>query len=86
MFAADFPQSNDVIDKPPDMDRDDCEALNVFRGTDTEGQKVTISCWKVTAEELEEINKTGRVWVWHHGDWLQPHSCGGHNPFEEGSD
>ena len=86
MFAADFAESNDVIDKPADMDRDDCEALCVFRGTDTKGQNVTISCWKPTAAELEEINRTGRVWVWHFGNYVQPHSVGGHNPFEEGSD
>lgn len=82
MFATDFPESNHVYDKPADVSRDDCDPLNTYIG-DLGNGVGSISCWKPTKEELEEINRTGRVWVYHWGQYLQPHSVGGHNPFIE---
>lgn len=81
MEACSFEESNIVFDKPNDMTREQCNALSCFRGPTTEGDIVTISCFKCTKEELEEINKTGRVWVYHFGTYLQPHSVSGTNPF-----
>lgn len=81
MFATDFPESNHIIDKPPNMTRDECEPLNVFIGKDTANNNIIISCWKPTKEELEEINSTGRIWCYHFGQSLQPHSLSGENPF-----
>lgn len=83
MEATDFPGSNQVIDKPPDMSRDECNALNTFVGITEDNHPIVISCWKPTKEELEEINSTGRIWCWHYGNYLQPHSLSGHNPFKE---
>ena len=82
MFPTDFDGSNHVIDKPHELSRDECEALNVFVGKFPDGQDVIVSCWKPTMDELEEIRKTGRVWVYHWGRSLQPHYVGGKNPFE----
>jgi len=82
MQPTSFDDSNHVFDKPPNMSYEECEALSVFVGPDQTGQTVVISCWKPTKEELEEINKTGRVWCWHFGDMLQPHVLDGHNPFK----
>ena len=85
MIATSFPESNHVFDKPSDMSRDECDALSVFVGqtSDNPPQDVVISCWKPTAEELEEINRTGRVWCWHYGSGLQPHCITGTNPFKQ---
>lgn len=74
MFPTDFDQSNKVFDKPQSMTRDECEAVNCFVGKDVAGQDVILTCWKPTREELEEINRTGRVWCYHYGNYLQPHS------------
>lgn len=81
MEATDFENSNHVFDKPSDMSRDECDPLNVFVGFTEDQHPIVISCWKPTKEELEEINRTGRIWCWHWGHQLQPHSLSGHNPF-----
>lgn len=61
---CDFPESNHVFDKPVDMNRDQCEPLNVrLMVTWPSGFPCILSCWKLTQEELDEINKTGRIWI-----------------------
>lgn len=80
MIPTSFPESNHVFDKPSDMSRDHCDALSVWAGAVDD---VVISCWKPTAEKLEEINRTGRVWCWHYGSGLQPHCVTGTNPFKQ---
>ena len=82
MIPSSFPESNGYFDKPKGMTRDQCDALATFAYADQEtGIPVVISCWKPTKEELEEINHTGRIWVYHFGLGLQPHAVSGHNPF-----
>lgn len=82
MIPTSFEESNHVYDKPSNMSRDVCDALSVWKGTIGDQGMGVISCWKLTKEELEEINKTGRVWVYHYGDYLQPHYVGIHTPFD----
>lgn len=66
-------------------DIDDVTPLNVCRthleGTDT---PVIVSCWKVTPEELAEINRTGRVWLQLIGERMVPALLSGTNPFANG--
>ena len=81
MIPASFEQSNHVIDKPDSMTREDCDALSVFQGTDQNGLPVMISCWKLTTQELEEINQTGRVWLWVFGGGMQPVSLTTEHPW-----
>lgn len=83
MVPCNFDESNIVFDKPNTMSHDECESLSCFKGTDSEGNEVIISCWKITKEELEEILATGRIWIYHLGGYLQPHYCGGNNPFKK---
>src|SRR6185436_10951590 len=45
MIPASFSESNDVLDKPPDMDRDKCGPLPVLRSATTDGVPVIVSCW-----------------------------------------
>lgn len=44
------------------MTVEECNALNVkrfFRGEFC----LVVSCWKLTREELEEVNRTGKIWL-----------------------
>lgn len=84
MIPSSFDEANQVIDKPHDMTRSECGALDTWVGQDTDSNPVVISCWKMTKEELEEVNNTGRVWCFHYGNYLQPHALSGHHPFGEG--
>jgi hypothetical protein len=63
MIPCSFAESNFVLDKPDGTTYDQCEALSVMLGQAAGGLPVVLSCWKLTAEELVEINKTGRVWL-----------------------
>ena len=44
------------------------------------GIPVVVSCWKMTAEELAEINRTGRVWLVVWGVTQPPVSLCGEKP------
>lgn len=83
MFPSTFPQSNHVFDKPAGMTDRLCEALCVFCGVNPEGFPIVVSCWKPTAEELAEINRTGRVWLMTWGRTMPPVTVLGLTPFIE---
>ncbi len=83
MVPADFKQSNHVIDKPTCMDREECEPLCVEVGSlhiGDQGMRATAvqSCWKMTPEELDEVNRTGRVWLTVFGAGMPPVILSGH--------
>lgn len=63
MFASSFNEANTILDTPEGMTCDQVEALSVAVIDVSQNQSVIVSCWKVTKEELEEINRTGRVWL-----------------------
>lgn len=84
MTPTSFTESNHVLDKPPGWDYDQCEALSVCVTKQPDGMPVVISCWKVTAEELAEINRTGRVWLVVPGRSMPPVSVQGSTPFVKG--
>lgn len=83
MIATSFDESNLVMDTPPGVDPEEIYPLSVFRGQDVNGNRVVISCWKPTAEEMEEIKRTGRVWVIMHCIQMQPIAVEGKSPFRE---
>ena len=83
MFPCSFDEANQIYDKPESMSYDECEALSTFTGLSADGVPVIISCWKPTREELDEINKTGRIWCFHYGTILPPHALAGNNPFKQ---
>lgn len=55
--AIDFPGSNFVFGPPPG-EGDRCSSLHVFRNG-----ACIVSCWKLTQEEIDEIVKSGCVWL-----------------------
>lgn len=77
-----FPESNGVLGKPPGMTADECEALCVAHATMDE-MPVVISCWKLTVEELAEVNRTGRLWLTVLGNTMPPVIVAGCKPFGE---
>jgi len=79
MIPTAFNEENGVLDGPPGMS--ECEPLSVWRG-EQNNQPLVISCWKLTNEELEEINKTGRVWLYVCGQTMPPVSLQIKHPFK----
>jgi hypothetical protein len=63
MIATAFTEENAVLDGPPGTTSEQVESLSVCRCENENGVPVLVSCWKVTKEELEEIQRTGRVWL-----------------------
>lgn len=53
-----FPQANGVYGKPANMTDEECSSLPVCKTADH-----VISCWKLTPEELKQVQETGCVYV-----------------------
>lgn len=81
MIAASFDESNTVLGKPKDMNDGECSCLSVLRTKTMSGIPVVVSCWKLTQEELEEITRTGRVWLTVIGETMPPVALDGNRPF-----
>jgi len=83
MVPANFPESNLVLGKPAEMTNEDCDPLCVQRGVvlldEQQPFPVVKSCWKLTADELEQVNKTGRVWLVILGYSMPPVILSGHD-------
>lgn len=82
MVPANFPESNLVLNKPAEMTSDACDPLCVQRGVaaiDEMPFPVVKSCWKLTADELEQVNKTGRIWLVILGCSMPPVILSGHD-------
>ncbi len=85
MIASAFDEENGVLDPPPGVDLDDVLCLSVYRGAMSDGTPVVISCWKPTAEEWAEMQRTGRVWLLIQGQTMPPATLTGTNPFAGGT-
>lgn len=81
MVPTSFEESNDVLGKPPSMSDDECSCLSILRVENNNGLPMVISCWKMTKEELEEVNRTGRVWLGVCGVTMPPVIVTGIKPF-----
>jgi hypothetical protein len=84
MLPCSFDESNAVLSRPPSMNPDQCEPLSIYKGGIRLGGEIlpcVISCWKCTAEELQEIQRTGRVWVNIIGNTMPPIIVSGTLPF-----
>lgn len=70
-----FPESTSILGAPDGMD-EEVYGLPVYR----DGQ-VTVSCWKLTEEEIVEIIRTGCVWLNVMGSNQPPLCVTGNYPF-----
>lgn len=73
-----FDESNHVLDPPPGVQVEACAPLSVF----VDGKHV-ISCWKLTQAELDEVNRTGRIWLWLWGKTMPPAYVSPDYPFKQ---
>jgi hypothetical protein len=90
MIGIDFPEANLTMNKPSDMTDEQCGALRVWRGISTieeTGDQVPtlISKWQLSKEDLEEIQKTGCIWLSIVGRGMPPVSLFTENPFINGT-
>lgn len=81
MVPASFDEANVVLGKPPNMGPDTCDPLTVLRTTNVNDLPVVISCWKMTPAEMEEVQRTGRVWLVVVGHTMPPVAIDGCKPF-----
>jgi len=83
MIPTSFDEANSVLGPPKGVDLDKCEVLSVWRGFDTDKKSIVLSCWKLTKVELEEFNRTGRIWLWIWGQTMPPASLSVTSPFTQ---
>lgn len=85
MEPASFDEANIALSPPKGVKEDEVSSLSVWRGKigDWDGY---VSCWKVTEEELEEIRKTGRVWLLVYSNGMPPVCVTGLSPFRKEPD
>ncbi len=82
MFPASFTESNETLNGLTDLAQgDECVALSILRTETVNGTPCMVSCWKLTAEEMAEIVKTGRVWLVVIGKRMPPVILSGTKPF-----
>lgn len=86
MLAVDFPQSNDTLKKPVTLKDEQCASMRVWKGTGPIDEKGTmapliISVWKFTKEDIEEIQRTGTIYLVCASDQQPPVSLITENPF-----
>jgi len=53
-----FKEQNQQLGPPPGVSEKECSPLPVF----TDGRQC-ISCWELSKDDIEKINKTGRIWL-----------------------
>ncbi len=81
MIPTTFPEHNFVYTKPKGMTDEQCGDLPVHKGKDTYGNNVIVSCWKLSKEDIEEINQTGTLWILVAGQSMPPIIPSTENPF-----
>lgn len=59
--AIKFEQVNEDLGPPQGHD---CDSLPIFRGKDTKGNDRIISKWQFTKEEIDELAKTGCIYLY----------------------
>lgn len=79
MEPCGFSSSNAVLGPPRGATEEQVGSLNIQR-VRVDGVPTVVSCWKPTAEELEEIRRTGRVWLIAVGVTMPPVILTGHTP------
>lgn len=63
MKPVDFPNRNFIYQKPPNMTDEECSPLPVFKGRDEMNYPVVISCWDLSEQDMEQLRKTGKIYL-----------------------
>jgi len=90
MLPTDFDESNKIYTKPEGWDDDQCLDLPVQKGNliiDDKGTRAhaLVSCWRLSKEDLEEIQRTGVIWLSVIGYGMPPVSLHSQKPYQESS-
>lgn len=80
MIPVDFPQRTMVLQSPNDGSVD-CLELPVYAGPNVHGQPVMTSCWKPNKEEIDELLRTGCIYLTIYGKGHPPVWLSCINPF-----
>jgi hypothetical protein len=72
-------QTNAVFQPPDGMEN--CDPLPVTRAHDPDGNPCIISAWELSDDELEEVQRTKRIWLRVAGDGMPPVSIHTDDPF-----
>lgn len=81
MKPIDFPPRNQILGKPEEMTDDQCMPLPIYRGNTTDGMPCLISVWEFTKEEIETIQRTGKMYLHITSVAMPPVSLYTENPF-----
>jgi len=89
MLPVTFEQQNKIYTKPEGWTDEQCSDLSVWQGQtpiDDHGNMSPsiISCWKLSKEDIEEIKRTGVIWLCISSDGMPPVSLFTENPFTNG--
>lgn len=89
MLPTTFEQQNKIYTKPEGWTDEQCSDLPVWHGQapiDDKGNMspAIISCWKLSKEDMEEIQRTGVIWLSISSTGMPPVSLFTENPFTNG--
>jgi hypothetical protein len=82
IFPTAFNGETRYLSSPEGIATDECAPLSIADVVDADGRRIVLSCWKLTKAELEEVNRTGRVWLGVWGVTMPPVWLVAHNPLE----
>lgn len=83
MLPIQFDQANFTFTKPQSMTDEQCGDLPVCKTRDSSGFPVIVSCWRFNKEDLEEIQRTGVIYLTITGVGMPPVSLQTENPFNQ---
>ena len=86
MESTSFEQETRVLGPPPGQTEKDVHSLPVAMVNWAGTTIAVVSCWKPTKEEMEEIQRTGRVYLAVMGPVMPPVVVDGFNPIERFDD
>lgn len=81
MKGVKFEQANFDWGAPKGMENE-CSTLPAWRGREAvTNYPVSVSCWELSKEELEEVQRTGKIWLRVYGEGHPPVSLGTEDPW-----
>lgn len=76
-----FPQENYTLLASRGMEN--CQNLPIHKALDADNNPIIISCWELSAKELEAVKKSGKIYIVAFGHIHPPLSILGTSPFKE---